>query len=454
MEKRLIIFGGIVALSLVGAGTVFAAPKIAHIINATTLVNHLVLDKDTAVIEKDDGYLHQADVKNGNKIDAIGFAEVEGAFGSIKKADYGTHTWNGMIYNRSVINGFESLTVTFTGGTLHYVFTDFLMQDMDFDSTDTLASGEKVDVPSGKAYFLIYNESTTPVTIQTIDIAASCDGSIDSTMIYSDQFFGATGMGGARSLAKKTTTELGFVEIENNPTKDTNNYSRGNHVSSAHDDSWYRWNGRFFSKSDYLGTDFSFGMTIVGNISQIIDENKFFHYNVWPQFTYDGCTSDIEAYSYIQTYIGNDNYEPLGKDATLHPEDPYTKESYAGRFFTDYYNYNGNEDTWEFCDPDTTFIVDGVHTFRQAYEAYDLPFWFIQFDVRLTETRPVCDVSINGFHLFTRNVFYDLEDYDMVNKPSLRLKTLPMHLVNYGVDIEGNPDESYVGSFTYPRLIA
>ena len=452
MEKRLIIFGGIVALSLVGAGTVFAAPKIAHIINATTLVNHLVLDKDTAVIEKDDGYLHQADVKNGNKIDAIGFAEVEGAFGSIKKADYGTHTWNGMIYNRSVINGFESLTVTFTGGTLHYVFTDFLMQDMDFNSTDTLVSGEKVDVPSGKAYFLIYNESTTPVTIQTIDIAASCDGSIDSTMIYSDQFFGATGMGGARSLAKKTTTELGFVEIENNPTKDTNNYSRGNHVSSSHDDSWYRWNGRFFSKSDYLGTDFSFGMTIVGNISQIIDENKFFHYNVWPQFGYDGVSSDALLNSYIQTYIGNDNYEPLGKDAALHKEDPYTKESYTGRFFTDYGVY---DEQWKFCDPDTTFIEDGVTTFRQAYEAYDLPFWFIRFDVFFDAEKgvPVCDVTINGFKLFSQEIF-DAEDYDAEKKLPLYINTLPMHLVNYGVDIEANPDESYVGSFTYPRLIA
>ena len=52
--------------------------------------------------------------------------------------------------------------------------------------------------------------------------------------------------------------------------------------------------------------------------------------------------------------------------------------------------------------------------------------------------------------LFTQTMF---EHYDIASHPVIYIYTLPMHLVNYGIDAEGNPDESYRGRFTYPRLI-
>ena len=65
---------------------------------------------------------------------------------------------------------------------------------------------------------------------------------------------------------------------------------------------------------------------------------------------------------------------------------------------------------------------------------------------------PICDVYINGFHLFSQEIF-DEGDYDTVNKPGLQVHSMPMHLVNYGIDAEGNPAPSYTGCFTYPRLM-
>ena len=157
--------------------------------------------------------------------------------------------------------------------------------------------------------------------------------------------------------------------------------------------------------------------------------------------------------NYVQTYIGNDNYEPLGAAHALHPADPYVKASYAGRFFTDFNWFNNN---WEFADPDDATIADGDITFREAYEAYALPYWFVKFHIYIGENDEqeqavLADVFINGFHLFTQDVF---EYYDVEAKPAISIKSLPMHVVNYGVDAAGNPADSYVGAFTYPRLIA
>ena len=445
MDKKSLIFLGVASVSsLALTATLLARPYVSRLAVGDKTLSHILLDADTQVVAKDEGYLHQSDVK-GTKIDMIGFTDANGSFGSIKKDTYGSYEWNGMVYNRSVINDFESITVNFEGGALYCVFTDFLMEDMDFDSDEALVSGQALAVPEGKAHFLLYTTSTTPVSIDSIDIAYGCDGGIDDTMIFDQN----STLGGARSLAKRTDLQLGYVELENNPTLHTNNYSTGSH--GGHADSWYRFNGRYFANSAALGTDFSFGMTIIGNISQILDESKYFHYNVWPQLTYEGSTEDPN-YSYIQTYIGNDNYEPLGADHPLHPSDPYTKASYSGRFFTDYNWFNNN---WEFADPDVICIADGVTTFREAYEAYTLPYWFVKIHVYIGENDEhvetvLADVFINGFHLFTQEVF---ENYDVEAKPAISIKSLPMHVVNYGVDAEGNPADSYVGSFTYPRLI-
>ena len=90
-------------------------------------------------------------------------------------------------------------------------------------------------------------------------------------------------------------------------------------------------------------------------------------------------------------------------------------------------------------------------TLRQAYEAYDMPFWHLKFHVYLDEdSDPMVDIFINGIMVYQTYIF---DHYDTVNKPSIHIHTLPMHLINYGVDSDGNPAPSYKGWFTYPRLI-
>lgn len=401
----------------------------------------ITLNSTSGVQSKEGGLFHQIDVRN-NKFDMIGWSDQGGNFGSIKKAAHGVDNfvYNGMIYNRSAINGFESLKVTFTGGSLHYVFTDFLMENMDFNGA-ALTSGTAVEVPAGKAYFIVYNESETATNIDSLEITYACDGTIDSQMLYNK----TSPLGGARSMAKTTTLEDSYLTLENNPTLHNNNYSRGHTYSQTNDDSWYRWNGRFLRESEELGTDFTFAMTIAGSYERMTDASKPFHYNIWPKFSY-GNSNDSP---WTQTYIGNDNYEPLGSDDALLPDDN-TKHTFKGRFYTDY--VYDETDGWVFGDPDEmTLINDSSTTYRQAFERYNLPFWFIKIHGYLDESNnAIADITINGMLIYQTELFYS---YPTSTTPSIHLEQIQMHLVNYGVDAEGKPDNSYTGSFTYPRLI-
>lgn len=472
-----------------GGGEVTPEPEITY---------DIVIDSksDYSFESVDDGYLHQMEVGD-QVLDAIGYESSESSLGSIKKVTYGAYTFNGMVYNRSLINGLDKLCVTYSGGTLQYIFSEYLMQDMNFDekTNNNVESGKALDVPLGTGYFVFYNKSETPITIESVKIKMSEEKVFDSKMVFNEE----TDLGNARSAAKAVNKYDSYIQLENNPTKYTNNYSTGKHEGHSNNDSWYRWNGKFFRDSDNLGTNFKLGMTVIGNLSQVVDESKYFHYAVWPQMGWRDGEDVLHSTNedYVQTYIGNDNYEPLGKDKALRPSDPYVAQSYEGRFYTDYgfisagywcvWNNATNKDVkdsnndvlhfesedaatafidtqenkadleayedgeYKFLDPDVTKTMDGKYTYRQAYEKYNLPFWFIEFDFSLNEKdMPVCDIYINGFHLFQQEV---LADYDTVNKPGLQIHTMPMHLVNYG-DAEGNPGPSYTGCFTYPRLMA
>ena len=453
MKKKVVLVLTSASTLTMSALAMFIVPKMNENAKANPPTYTISLDSGVNLVEKDKGYLRQASVKN-NKFDVIGYGENAEGFCTIAKQshDLTTHTgevsdkytFEGMVYNRSVINGFTSLTVTFSGGLLYYKLTDFLMEDMNFsDTSHPLTSGMEVSVNDGEAYFVVYTQSTTPVAIESIDIEYECNGNIDGEMMFNKN----TALGGARSVSKRFTKEDSFIELENNPTLNTNNHSTGFDIDSVkkiHPDAWYRWNGRFFTDSGVLGTEFTFGMTIIGNISQVLDETDYFHYAVWPQFTYAGDSEE----PWVQTYIGNDNYEPLGKDGALHPSDPYVNEAYTGRFFTNYGYYSGD---WLFANPDTELIADGSMTFRKAYEQYVLPFWYLEFHVYLNgENNAWCDIKINGMKVYSSYIF---ENYDKVNTPLLTIKTMPLHVVNYGQDDSELPRDSYVGTFTYPRFI-
>ena len=500
MNKKLLALVTTTVTASICLGVVMVAINRNDMFAKGELEYSITLNDKSAVKSKDMGYLHQITVKN-NKFDMIGWSSEGGNLGSIKQDTYGDYTYKGMIYNRSVINGFKQLTVKFSGGDLYYVFTDFLMEDMSFNGTQ-LTSEVAVSVPNNEAYFLVYTSSTDPVDIDYVTVRYECDASVDASMIFNKD----STKGGARSVSSSSVFEDSFVTLTNNPTLHTNNYSTGKHDGHTNNDSWYRWNGRYFAYSGDLGTHFSFGTTIIGNISQVVgahteEADNYFHFGVWPQFTYgDTLDERKENAEYEMIYIGNDNYEPLGKDEALRPSDPYTKQSYAGRFYTVFENYEWHlwsdtaEDEYKeggvvkkfatvaearafikalpeeqksdwvpyaydakFLDPDTNTVVGGSTTLRQAYEAYTLPYWFVRFDVYLAENDieemvPYCDAYINGFKIFSSEIFPS--GYDTDTNPGIHIHSLPMHVVNFGKDIDGNPASKYEGTFTYPRFIA
>ena len=437
MKKKLVLLTATAVTSSICVGVVaFSFNNENLLARGEQTSSGITLNDKSAVTSADEGYLHQVRVKN-NVFDLVGWSSQGGSLGSIKKDTYGdNYVYNGMIYNRSAINGFTQLTVKFSGGDLYYVFSDFLMENMDFNGS-ILTSESPVSVPNNEAYFIVYTTSTSAVNIDSVKVDYTCDHSIDNEMMYNKN----SSMGYARSAAKRTVPEDSYVEIENNPQTNNNNYSTGSHGGNA--DSWYRFNGRFLRESEDLGTDFTFGMTIVGDYAYMVNEDRNFHYNVWPQFT---CGNENDE-PWVQTYIGNDNRDPLGVKSN----------TFTGRFYTnlDFYDSNWNVDyehgSYMFGDPDQAKTYDGAMTLRAAYEKYNLPFWFLTFHVYLNEENDAwVDIKINGLSIYTTYIF---DDYDKVNTPSIKIKTLPMHLINYGVDGTSTPDASYKGYFTYPRLI-
>ncbi len=447
MKKKLVLLITTSAATSLAIAALALSPKLLNSKKVKGDPSYtMVIDGGTQFESIDEGIVSQATIK-GNKIDFVGFSKSGGSVGSISSQVLSGTGLYGLVYNRSIINGFTSLKVVYGGVPLYYTFTEFLMEDMSLNGANTVISGQTYNVPAGCGYFMLYNPTDQLAGIDRIEITYACQGDLDAQMIFNKE----SDMGGARSLAGKTVLEDSYVELTNNPTRYTNNYSQGKHEGHTNNDSWYRWNGRYFANSANLGTEFTFGMTIMGEYSSWCDESQYFHYNVWPQFTY-GNANDRP---WLQTYIGNDNYEPLGKDHALRPDDPYVQHSYEGRFFTDYVYEDGD---WVFANPDTHYIPDPNHhlTLREAYNWTTLPFWFLKFHVYLTEVDevqnvPVCDVYINGLLIYEQVELFD--NYDTVNTPSISIYTMPMHLVNYGVDIDATPAEAYTGCFTYPRLI-
>ena len=431
------------------------------LIHVAEVQQNTVLDKNSAVVEAEG--VHQTRVDDF-VFDLVGFEAAENALGTIKKAALGNTVYNGMIYNRSLIKGLKSVTVDYSGDSDHLfiLFTDYFMEDMNFD-------GEKVAdcaeiAADGKTYFMLYTDVETKTQINSITIKRDEADATDLKMIYNKN----TELGGARSVSKTTTKEESYIVLENNPQANNNNYSQGKTSGHTNNDSWYRWNGRYFVDSENLGTDFRFTMTLGIGYDRMVDPSKYFHINVWPQFSYGGTR--INEYTgleepddnWIQTYIGNDNYEPLGGEHPLHPTDEYAKNAFAGRFFTDYDWYTEDWQVdyeqpgdWLFADPDIVKIPDQELdlTMREAYEMYNLPFWCLEFHVYIGEDNDAyCDIKINGMLIDSTYIFDNYLAYE--GTPNIHIHTLPMHLVNYGVDADGTPGESYTGMFTYPRLMA
>ena len=456
----LFALAGVASLSVVTLFSVatFQGSRIGFLSNAD-LEYSMILDRDTELLSQDHGFYHAATVK-GSEFDFLGYSPVEGKLGNIKKKNYnGVYDYNGIVYNRSLINGFKTLTVTFTGAKLYYALTSFLMEDMTFDKANEVVSGTPIEAKTGDAYFILYTDDTdTGVTIEDLVLTYRCNGDIDATMLYDKN----STLGGARSISKTYTQTDSFLETENNPTATTNNYSTGSH--GGHADTWYRWNGRFFRNTDNLGTEFDLNMTILGNISQAVDPSWHFNYSVWPRLItdrYDPSKSEYDDANngnvdWVMTYIGDDNYDPRGYVEGRQ----YTDEAYTGRFFT-YGGYEQvGEDEWvfhNFYNPDTTKISDNSMTLREAFEANTLPFWYLNmhfYTIERVENKVLhyylnCDVSINNMPIYTSEELLELTGYD----DHVYISAIHCHNVNYGhVEDPTQVEDSYKGVFTYPRL--
>lgn len=450
-KKKVALLLTVTSTSLLCASAlVLVSKNLAGSINAQEVGSEMLFDRNALIVEKDMGYLHQSSLKN-NKIDLIGYEAVTGKFAKISKKTYndGTKdvTYKGMIYNRSIINGFESITVNYEGDQLFVKFSDYLMEDMNFDGINdqVVVSGTSIYPASGKAYFVLYTNGTA--TIDSLDIKYACDGSADASMLYSKN----SELVGARSRASKEVHEDSYLELTNNPTINTNNYSVGNHLSQTNADTWYRWNGREYKESEDLGDSFTIQMTVLGNISQALnkranEEDNWFHYGIWPEFTLNTKDAAPAKGYWVMSYIGNDNYEPLGKDNPdrIHT-DTYGDYSYAGRFFTRYDNFGTTQNpNWQFADPDLFTVMDGDTTLREAYERYELPFWNIEYKIN----NGYVENFINGFLVDA----YDLEEEYNPEVNSWSINRLCMHLVNFG-NIEERSDGRHEGANKYEAML-
>ena len=403
----------------------------------------MTLSAASTLVAKDEGNYYEAEIK-GNKFDVIGYEEFGGGFASIKKKSYGDYEYNGMVYNRSIINGLASLSVNFSGGDLYYVFSDYLMEDMNFDKANQLESNHKVNAPVGSGYFIVYTDSEDPVDIKELTVSYLCDQSLDNSMIYNESNITSY----ARSTPTKNSEKFysDSFEFTNRPDKDINNYSTGTNSSSGRKKSWYRWNGRTSTvNSGELGNSFAIDTTIMGNISQAIDPSSYFNFSMWINIGYGDGTGNKETWEYV--YIGNDNYEPLGYEDSIFPtkgSDPYLKDTYSGRFINRYvYDENRTDcDGWIFDNPYTGTVADGSMTLKEAYDAFSLPYWHLSY--RIDKGYFYC--YVNGIRIYEEEMFD--ENY---NNDSIFIKRVDFHAVNYGagVDEAGTP---YNAFFTYPRL--
>ncbi len=450
--KRNSIFGicAIVSLTITGGATLVAVLSNNSFLVRSLDEYHMIFDSSCSVVSKDSGYYHQAEIKN-NKIDIIGYSASSGNFVSIKQATYGEGdnavTYPGMIYNRSIINGFTGLTVNYSGATLLYSFSEYLMEDMTYDTSHTIISGTKIVPPADSYYFIIWNNSTSLANISSIQLDYECDASGDSSMIFNKSFV----LQGARSFGQNRVKEDSFLEFDNNPTKYQNNYSAYNakHGDHKNYDEWYRWNGVRMDDSRLLGTHFELHTTIIGNISQMIDPDNYFHFAPWPEFEMEGATK--ETGGYVMTYIGNDNYEPLGHDSPDRIKtNSYGDESWAGRFYT-IYGYDESLGDWAFFDPDTHYVLNNpLIAYRQAFEMYKLPFWHVVFVVDGDD----CDVYINNFHIQSTYIFgTDNDGQPLYHGENLYVRYFQFHAVNFShaAETDGTP---YHACYTYPRVKA
>lgn len=365
----------------------------------------------------------------------------------------------GVLLNLTVINGLSSVKVSFSGGPLYAISTRTMFENFSPVAENLLSSDVAMDLGDGfgsYGYLLILTPSTTDVTIDEITFSYTCDHEVDDDFIIDPQVNHYTG---ARSYAKSYEIGHDLVRFKTNPTPTNNNYSTG--TTDEKNNFWYRFNGISSRNYALVAGEKDFTATPHGNTTSywmevtttvmvdpkvFYDPNAFFCAAPWLALstTNHEVFPDNNDYIWLQSYIGNDNFDPLVGVNTLGRDDTYT-----GRFFTNF-AYDSSKDEYRFQDPDETLIVDGELTLREAYETINLPFFNVKFEIYGNDYR----VFINGIKVFEETeAFYAEEDFD---EQPIYIERIELQGVNYGSGVGSDaygiatPLPNYELSFSNP----
>lgn len=340
----------------------------------------------------------------------------------------------GVLMNLTVINGIAEVRSTFTGtGNLYAIVTDTLFERFTPTAADLLTSGVKKQLTNPGGFLLVLTDSLTPIEIESIEIGFHCNNDNDQNFFFEP---GVNHYYGARSLATNIQIYHDGLSFTTNPTDITNNYSGETVVPPAtRPNAWYRWNGISMRNYSLDGTTPNYTTTRFGefysssfeiSVTAIVDPGIFYNTDEWfcvaPWVSLSASNIDRTDPSnrmYLQTYIGNDNYDPIGTVNTLYK--PY----WAGRFITNY-EWDAGSNAWVFQDPDTVTVLDDpTTTLREAYEAVNLPIFNVTYQI----SGNIYKIFINGFWVYTNTL---LETY---TDETFSLETFELQAVNYG-----NPD--------------
>lgn len=369
----------------------------------------------------------------------------------------------GTLMNMSMFNGLKAITVIFSGGegsVLHAKADSALFENYYGGSFATLTSGVELDLnplSEDLGYLTIVNDSDIPIHIDSIEITYRCSNEVDQ-YFYADE---NNELGYARSAHSYLMQEHDQFLLMTNPTETTNNYSQGEYA--GYPNKWYRWNGLALKNYRLDDEVLNWGATpfgamvddhIVIQTTAMIDPAIFydseacFHLAPWIEVG-DATHTSL---GWIQSYIGSDNYDPIGGINTDRTD------TYRGRFFTNYdwdpnYYSEGNGE-WAFQDPDTTFVVDDPSTsLRDAYEEINLPFFNIRFVIEGNSYK----LFINDFMIFSNDNYF----FETYTNQQYTIQQIHLQAVNYGHQgdseaippIElGDPLDPYFYGYTNPQI--
>ncbi|MGI6714111.1 MAG: hypothetical protein ACOX3K_03580 [Bacilli bacterium] len=354
----------------------------------------------------------------------------------------------GVLMNITVINGIAEVKATFTGsGNLYALVTATLFERFAPTAADGLTSGVTKEFATVGGYLLLMTDSLNPISIASLEICFHCNGDNDAGFFFEP---GVNAYTGARSLGSNIAMTHNGLSFTTNPTATTHNYSGETAVPPAtRANSWYRWNGVTMrnykldgENRDYSATRFgnffssSFEVSVTAFVDPVVfyDADEWFCVAPWMSLSVQGDARTPRAY--LQSYIGNDNYDPLTTVNTLHQ--PY----WSGRFFTNY-TYDAADaypDDYIFQDPDTfTVIDDASTTLRAAYEAINLPFFNVTFQISGNTYK----IFINGFWVYTDTILSTYTD------EAFGIETFDLQAVNYG-NADGSPKAGYAVTYSNP----